>query len=90
MSSATLLSVLSVLIQVTNEDVAQYWSHNQPLDYPSIDRSPTGLHKDDHDPLSSAVQSVFNTPHCLSSLYFISLSERILWEIVSKALLKSS
>lgn len=66
-SSATLLMVHSVLIQVTNEDAIQHLSYFQLLEYPTIDWHSAGLHEAGHRPLNSAVLSVFNTPHFLFS-----------------------
>lgn len=43
-----------------NEDIKQYW----PLGYTNGDWFPDEVHAANYNPLSPAVQPVFNLPHC--------------------------
>lgn len=78
--SADLLRVLCPLSQIISEDIS---CHGR-LRYTTNDWAPTGLYS-----LSLAVQPVSIHIH-FSSLFFIRLSMRMSWEVVSKAMLKSS
>jgi len=57
--------VLCPIIQVINEAVKQFWLQYQPLGYITNGWSSDGLWVADKNPLSTAVQPVFSTPHCL-------------------------
>ena len=89
MSSADSLRVCCSIIQLINADIKQDWTQYWPLGYTTSYWPPTRLHVTDLRPLGLAIQTVFNLYHCSSSLHFISFFMRILWETVSKALLKS-
>lgn len=50
---------LCPIIQFINVDVKQYRTQYQPLGYTTNDCPPAGLHTNDHNHLSPAVQAVF-------------------------------
>jgi len=72
-----------------NEGVEQNWTQYWPLGYNAIYWPPTRLSVSDHHPL--CLSRKFSSDLAIHSLspYFISFSVRTLWEIVSKALLKT-
>lgn len=85
-------SVLCPFIQVINEEVKEYWSQYQPLEYTTSDHHcfPAEHCLTDHNPLILE----FHLLLCLlilqiSSLYCFNLSMGLLWEITQKVSLTS-
>ncbi|KAK4816399.1 hypothetical protein QYF61_016716 [Mycteria americana] len=75
MSSANLLRVHCLIIQIINEDVKQDWTHYWP---------PARLCTTDHHPVNGlAIQPVLSPPHCL-------LIQPILYQLLYKDLMGDS
>lgn len=82
------VGALCSIIQITNEDITQYWPQDQSQGYTTNNWLPDGLHVAGIHPLNPTLQQ-FSA--CLTAhpfIYFIRLDIRTLQEIVSKALLK--
>ncbi|RMC13421.1 hypothetical protein DUI87_10959 [Hirundo rustica rustica] len=80
----------NTLIHVINKNIEQNWPQHRPLRDTTCAWLPAGCSIVHHHSLGSAIQP-FLTQHrvLLSKLWAASLSRSVLWETVSKALLKS-
>lgn len=56
---------LCPVVQVINEEVKQYWTQYQSLEYTTSYLPPTGLHATYLNLLDPAIKTVFNLHHCL-------------------------